>query len=81
MVPGSDSGKELGMISANNQGNTLGYDSGSDLGKVPGSDSGKESGTISSKEVGQDKNMQDKETSFLQVRDLFVHRNIKFIQD
>jgi hypothetical protein len=25
--------------------------------------------------------MQDKETSFLRVRDLFVHGNIKFIQD
>jgi hypothetical protein len=25
--------------------------------------------------------VQDKETSLLRVRDLFVHRNIKFIQD
>jgi hypothetical protein len=25
--------------------------------------------------------MQDKETSFIRVRDLFVHMNIKFIQD
>jgi hypothetical protein len=29
----------------------------------------------------QDKNMQDKETSLLWVRYLFVHGNIKFIQD
>jgi hypothetical protein len=33
------------------------------------------------KEAGQDKNVRDKENSLLQVRDLFVHRNIKFIQD
>jgi hypothetical protein len=32
-------------------------------------------------EAGQDKNVQDNETSLLQVRDLFVHKNIKFIQD
>jgi hypothetical protein len=25
--------------------------------------------------------VQDKETSLLQVRDIFLHRNIKFIQD
>jgi eukaryotic-like serine/threonine-protein kinase len=41
-VPGSNSGKELGIISGKNPGNTLGYDSG----KVPGSDSGKQSGII-----------------------------------
>jgi hypothetical protein len=29
----------------------------------------------------QDKNVQDKEASLLRVRDLFVHGNIKFIQD
>jgi hypothetical protein len=29
----------------------------------------------------QDKNVQDKEASLLRVRDLFVHENIKFIQD
>jgi hypothetical protein len=39
----------------------------------PGKDSGKE--------AGQDKNLQDDETSLLQGRDLFVHGNIKFIQD
>jgi hypothetical protein len=33
------------------------------------------------KEASQDKNVQDKETSLLRVRDLFVHRNIKLIQD
>jgi hypothetical protein len=33
------------------------------------------------KEAGQDKNVQDKGTSLLRVRDLFVHGNIKFIQD
>jgi hypothetical protein len=32
-------------------------------------------------EAGQDKNVQDKETSLLRVTDHFVHRNIKFIQD
>jgi hypothetical protein len=32
-------------------------------------------------EAGQEKNVQDNETSLLQVRDLFVHKNIKFIQD
>jgi hypothetical protein len=32
------------------------------------------------KEASQDKNVQDKETSLLRVRDLFVHRNIKLIQ-
>jgi hypothetical protein len=32
-------------------------------------------------EAGQDKNVQDKETSLRRVRDLFVHGNIKFIQD
>jgi hypothetical protein len=74
-------------------GSTLGYDSGSDSAKVPGSDSAKESGTISGKNLGkrpdknsgkvdgQDKNVQDKETSLLRVRDLFIHVNIKFIQD
>jgi hypothetical protein len=88
-VPRYDSGKESGTNLSKNLGNTLGYNSG----KVLGSDSGKESGTISGKnlgkclgknsgkEVGQDKNMQDKETSLLQVRDPFVHRSIKFIQD
>jgi hypothetical protein len=32
-------------------------------------------------EAGQDRNMRDKETFLLRVRDLFVHGNIKFIQD
>jgi hypothetical protein len=32
------------------------------------------------KEARRDQNVQDKETSLL-VRDLFVHGNIKFIQD
>jgi hypothetical protein len=59
----------------------------------PPSDTGKESGIISGKnpckrpgknsgkEAGQDKNVQDKATSLLRVRNLFVYRNIKFIQD
>jgi hypothetical protein len=38
-------------------------------------------GKDSGKEAGQDKNVQDKGTSLLQVRDLFVHGNIKFIRD
>jgi hypothetical protein len=58
-------GKELGTISGKN------------LGKRPGKKSGKDSG----KEVGQDQNVQDKEISLLWVRDLFVHGDIKFIQD
>jgi hypothetical protein len=55
----------------------LGTISGKNLGKRPGKKSGKDSG----KEVGQDKNVQDEETSLLWVRDLFVHGDIKFIQD
>jgi hypothetical protein len=38
-------------------------------------------GKDSGKEAGQDKNVQDKRTSLLRVRDLFVHGNIKFIRD
>jgi hypothetical protein len=38
-------------------------------------------GKNSGKEAEQNKNTRDKETSLLWVRDLFVHRNIKFIQD
>jgi hypothetical protein len=38
-------------------------------------------GKDSGKEAEQDKNVQDKGTSLLQVRDLFVHGNIKFIRD
>jgi hypothetical protein len=47
--------------------------SGKNLGKCPGKKSGKE--------AGQDKNVQDKESSLLRVRELFVYGNIKFIQD
>jgi hypothetical protein len=38
-------------------------------------------GKDSGKEAEQDENVQDKGTSLLQVRDLFVHGNIKFIRD
>jgi hypothetical protein len=58
------------------------------LGKNPGKRLGKKSSKELldqlknlGKEVGQDKNVQDKKTSLLRVRDLFVYRNIKFIQD
>jgi hypothetical protein len=50
-------------------------------GKNPGKRPGKKSGKDSDKEVGQDKNVQDKETSLLWVRDIFVLRDIKFVQD
>jgi uncharacterized protein YcfJ len=83
--PGSDSGKESGTILGKTPGNTLGYDSGSDFGKESGTSSGKNlgkhPGKNSGKEVGQDENVQDKDSSLLRVRDHFVHRNIKFIQD
>jgi hypothetical protein len=35
--------------------------------------------SANSKEVGPNKNVRDKETSLLWVRDLFVQRNIMFI--
>jgi hypothetical protein len=62
----------------------LGTISGKNSGKRPGKKSGKELPDRvknSGKEAGQDKNVQDKKTSLLRVRDLFVHGNIKFIQD
>jgi hypothetical protein len=71
-VSGSDSGKESGTISGKNPGKRPGKKSGRELfdqvkPRVRGS--------------GKKKNVQDKKTSLLRVRDLFVHGNIKFIQD
>jgi hypothetical protein len=70
-VPGSDSNKESGTISGKN------------LGKCPSKKSGKKlPNRVKNlgKEAGQDKNMRDKETSLLRVRDIFVPRNIEFIE-
>jgi hypothetical protein len=67
-VSGSNSGKESGTISSKNPV------------EHPNKKSGKELLDQVKLRCGA-KNVQDKETSLLQVRDLFVHRNIKFIQD
>jgi hypothetical protein len=71
-VSGSDSGKESGTISGKNPG------------MCPGKKSGKELPDRVKTRVrwsGKTKNVQDEEPSLLRVRDLFVHGNIKFIQD
>jgi hypothetical protein len=70
-VPGSNSGKESGTMLGKNPIEHLGKKLGKELPDRYSSGEGGE----------QDKNVQDKETSLLWVRDIFVHRNIKFIQD
>jgi hypothetical protein len=55
------------------------YESGTISSKNPGKRPGKKSGKDSGKEAKQDKNVKDNGTSLLQLRDLFVHENIKFI--